>query len=179
MAARQSVSSRPFQVVVFGATGFMGRLVCERILQEYQVLFVLVALLLCGELLSFRSTIRATDILRLGTAETVCAAAQGKIAWAAAARSRSKLESLKQTLAAQFPAARVSAKASRTLPGSIQSENFISEFRDFYDCATASDAASDGPSCRLKSQILSCAGRSFDCCRCSRSGITGKHGWPN
>ncbi|KAK9810876.1 hypothetical protein WJX73_004728 [Symbiochloris irregularis] len=61
-----AVPTRPYQVVVFGATGFVGNLVCEQLLRDYQ----------------------------------------GKLSFAAAGRSRSKLEELRTRLSNQYSGAK-------------------------------------------------------------------------
>ena len=43
------MAARPYQVVVYGATGFVGNLVCEQLLRDYQVLAANLNLCLCSK----------------------------------------------------------------------------------------------------------------------------------
>jgi len=74
---------RPYHVVVWGATGFVGKLVCEHIARDYQARITSCL---------WQALARAHG-RTVANAETACPLqAQGKFRWAMVARNKARLE---------------------------------------------------------------------------------------
>jgi short subunit dehydrogenase-like uncharacterized protein len=99
---RVQAAARKFDVVVFGAGGFTGRLVCEHIARDYQV----IAHSSAAPLNRARRAPRRRAIVRRRPLVAL-PSLQGKVRWAMAGRDAAKLEEIKNNLAAVNPAMKV------------------------------------------------------------------------
>jgi short subunit dehydrogenase-like uncharacterized protein len=104
-AAASAAAQRPYQVVVWGASGFTGRLVCEHIAQAYQVRGLAAGPFREGERALVAAVEKHISTLpkasppasRMGLTHAR-SRTQGKIRWAMAGRDAKKLEQIKQDL---------------------------------------------------------------------------------
>lgn len=108
--------SRPYDIVVLGATGTVGKLVCEHLAQHYQVpvcqscclLGGWIAFDLCFVVFNlFNSTTVARFSVRSVCLPDSCCC-QGKVKWAMAARNKGKMEKVRQDLAGTYRLVQVS-----------------------------------------------------------------------
>lgn len=130
-AASMTEVHRDFDVVVWGATGFVGRLICERLARKYQVRSctsqpasgstrfhghakvdaLVTACGCCAEA-------DKNSICRVDCSVNRCSSSQGEVKWAMAGRNKEKLEGVRETAAAANGAAKVCClqmKPSETL----------------------------------------------------------------
>ena len=91
---------RPYQIVVWGATGFVGRLVCEHISRDYQASL---------------STGSRTPVVVQGCVKVLTSCmtnVQGKFKWAMVARNKARLEGVHQEMVKINPKVKVWAPRS-------------------------------------------------------------------